>query len=258
MQISFETDKELVIPILKFKKRTTFSSLLDTGSASQFVKSYKAANAVLTGQGEIEDDGSLVSETSYSESTGNVSTRPESDEESTQKGCVEVKQIEFHLLREPATSSRVRDVNNERVKALATTLKTAKILPSALSVVVFGDEYEVIDGNHRFQAMKTIRNMAATEKTEKAPFQQVPCFVYEDLSMSDKLALGLEANARSQDVLKMTDFEHCYSIRRILDESSLEQSSEDQLQHVYKLLGGVYTVSFNALLYIEIPHRYRV
>lgn len=185
-------------------------------SARVFCGSYATLTAT-----HIEDEGALKDEMSQAVITG---YRPEKSvscrsEESQQPSHPLAKRVlPFAMLSEPegelADQFRVRPVNPRRVKQLANKLSNCKELLSELTVLDLNGQMVILDGNHRYQAMKVIRAARGEDF-----FPVVSCVVYEEGAIAEALAIGYNKNIEGEDLLKMSDWDKVSVIKRLLHQT---------------------------------------
>lgn len=148
-------------------------------------------------------------------------------------------EIPFDELIEPCgtyESYRVREVNTARVNQLAERLKVSKKegLSSTLTVLKMdGTRHLIIDGSHRYRAMKKIRE---EDEKQGAPlsYKRIHCRVFEGLSMRQALETGFMKNLQAGDVYGMSDFDYVEVIRKTMADTNESKA----LQDVYAMTGA--------------------
>lgn len=241
----------LQLPLEDFRAKNVLSTYINAASGDTFVRSYNKDRNEQIDQ-SLNDD---IARHSLKATTENGNCQNHDDGTDTQSGeennsdiCeylekhfMGVRQIQLNKLMEPESDYRVRSVNSERVETLYQTLLESgtKALRSQLTVMQKGDDYTIIDGNHRYRAMLKVRK----EELKEDYFSTVSCRVYEAIEPHYVLGLGYSSNSISGDVLKMSDFEVVECLRKIF---SSGESKENALGRIYNLLGA-HSVSTNSV-----------
>jgi len=110
------------------------------------------------------------------------------------------------------------------VDQLARELAGATTFKSLLTVMQIAsnkDKFVIIDGNHRFAAVKKL----PADQT----FETLPCIVHRCMREQEALALAFQCNKQAEDVMKMTDYEITKLVRNIIGEG-------DSFEEIYKKL----------------------
>ena len=90
------------------------------------------------------------------------------------------------------------------------TARKATTLTSQLTVMKKAGKYVVIDGNHRFNAVKKIRIHDLTK------FQDLPCRIYNQMTISQAMGVAFSMNKDIEDVLRMSDYDKVKTIRKVM------------------------------------------
>ena len=141
-----------------------------------------------------------------------------------------IQSISMEHLKQPDgifKEYRVRDTNEQRVRELANLLQGNNAAPILVVLKKSAETYIILDGNHRFNAIVQLN------KEGHIGFHYLQCQVYEGLTVHQSLSLGFSENRKSENNLRMDDFDKVHVIRRVLTSIS---KSEDNLEHIYKML----------------------
>ena len=122
---------------------------------------------------------------------------------------------------------KIRDVDTQIVNQLHKQLISTKSkeLKSLITVQKLETEdshpiYQVVDGNHRLEAMQQIR------KTDLSYFAEVKCLVYNNLTARQAWILAYDCNAIASSVNKMTIQDKVKLVRKL----SMTSSSKNDTQ----------------------------
>lgn len=161
------------------------------------------------------------------------------DEKKIARRFVGLRDVPFENLQEPLGTFQVRPINETRVQELVKDFldKRQSYLSSNLTVMEIvapsGDddstsEFMIIDGGHRYRAMKEIR------ESNMDVFKVVPCLVYRELTTSQVLSTGYRRNTEAASVYKMTDFDTVEVVRKIMKENKDDQG---MMEKVHQFMG---------------------
>ena len=157
----------------------------------------------------------------------------------SEQGFLGIFPIPFRCLIDPSYDFRVRDVNKNVVSKLCKLMSSEQCPLSTFLVKLVHDNeqevpnpftesdvlkfrYMVIDGNHRYSAMKLLNYS-----------DDVHCYVYNCISPLQAIGLGYQRNIQDSNTYKMTDLEKIRIIRKAFDR---EKAKRVAYQAVYDVL----------------------
>ena len=156
---------------------------------------------------EEEDDTSLI-----------PTRQPACEESNTRTllsdgaNYIETHSVSFHQLTPAREAFKVRDLDYAYVDELVGKLISSGPRLSSLITVVKLDanSYEVIDGNHRLEAMDRIRKFHHPDW-----FDKVYIIEYEKMDIPTAIKLACSRNYESKKSKEMTDYEVVTSLRKM-------------------------------------------
>lgn len=206
-----------------------------TESSAQFLTSFESFVRKWTTESPEEDDTLVqdILEGSLREGFS-VSSQEENQQAPTGATCTRlgIQKIPFGRIKTPNgqyEQFRLRNVTESRVVELSATLKAraSPILTSLLTVMKDSDNFILLDGNHRYEAMLRLR------KNNRALYETIECQVFDFMSPQEAIGIAFASNTDSEDALKMTDQERVLAIRRV----ATQTLEEDKNREIYKLFG---------------------
>lgn len=150
-----------------------------------------------------------------------------------------LRSLRFEDLIAPEPIFRVRAINAERRSHLRDSLlrRGTMALSSQLTAMCHGPKYMIIDGNHRYHAMKDIREKEGRQNA----FSSISVRVYDALPQMQALSLGFMRNSESEDVMHMTDYDIVMTAKRIFSNLSIQE--DEGFTRLYELMHA-YSVSW--------------
>lgn len=264
-QVVLETEEntEMVLRMTDFKTNNAISVCLMTAASNHgvigFISSFE--NLRKGGRDEFHEDilakdgpgkpPKLVAQTEDDSDTGDDDDMA-AERHKIRSAWIETKEVEFDSLVEPDgkyKGYRVRKLCEEQIEEMAEKLSEkepgpGQSLSSVLTVMILDKEkptYLIIDGNHRYQAMRKLQEEAPPGTK---PFRNVLCAIYSTMTERQALALGFSKNNDACAVYKMTDFDCVELMRKLSKEYGLSPGSTDKktvskvLEKVFSLIGA--------------------
>lgn len=227
MQITLAEDRTLHLPADEFQVTNSLATILTLGTeggklepaefCARFQKYAGLRYEELEKEIEtkmLKDGPEIANKKDMMETQSDEDSDPGAEERKEMVKClIGLQQIAFTQLREPRENCRVREINPLRVAQLAMAMKEKRqtSLSSNLTVMMVGPDAVIIDGNHRYQAMKNIR-----ETVNERAFDTIPCLVYKEMTSQQVLATGYSRNSEAAAVYRMTDFDTIELLRKML------------------------------------------